>query len=130
MSPEVANSKPYNHLSEVFSFATVLWELCYLALPFDTFSADTFKAAVLNGARPPLPHKHTAGLPVRSRTGGWRTAYHALAVFVAGALAVGASSSSHGLYALCCGIACGLGNMFGRQASTFAFNWKCADSIE
>lgn len=34
MAPEVANSQPYSHKAEVFSFATVLWELCAHKKPF------------------------------------------------------------------------------------------------
>lgn len=54
MSPEVANSLPYNHLSEVFSFGSVLWEMAALRKPFTGLSEAVFKKAVLNGHRPTL----------------------------------------------------------------------------
>lgn len=54
MSPEVANNMPYNHLSEVFSWADVLWEMAAHRKPFMGFTEATFKRAVLDGHRPPL----------------------------------------------------------------------------
>ena len=57
MAPEVATSRPYNHLSEVFSFSTVLWEMAAKRRPFNNFTADTFRQALSNGARPELQAK-------------------------------------------------------------------------
>ena len=57
MSPEVALSKSYNHLAEVFSFATVLWEMCALKLPFAAFLEEAFKRALISGFRPELKKK-------------------------------------------------------------------------
>lgn len=57
MAPEVALSQSYNHLAEVFSFATVLWEMCALKLPFAAFLEDAFKRALIAGFRPELKKK-------------------------------------------------------------------------
>ena len=52
MAPEVASSQPYNHKAEVFSFATVLWEMASHRKPFDQYTAETFVAALNNNIRP------------------------------------------------------------------------------
>ena len=62
MSPEVANSRPYNHLSEVFSFATVLWEVCSHKKPFTSFDEVVFKSAIDKGSRPKVNKKWPLGL--------------------------------------------------------------------
>ncbi|KOO52801.1 serine threonine-protein kinase ctr1 [Chrysochromulina tobinii] len=46
MAPEVANSQNYNHKAEVYSFASVLWEICSHRKPFLEFSSpELFKKA-------------------------------------------------------------------------------------
>ena len=62
MAPEVANSRPYNHLSEVFSFATVLWEVCSHKKPFTSFDEVVFKSAIDKGSRPKVNKKWPLGL--------------------------------------------------------------------
>ena len=52
MSPEVANHKPYNHKAEVFSFATVLWEMLAHKRPFHDYLAYQLPKALLKGAKP------------------------------------------------------------------------------
>uniref|UniRef100_A0A6U5G9F0 Protein kinase domain-containing protein n=1 Tax=Calcidiscus leptoporus TaxID=127549 RepID=A0A6U5G9F0_9EUKA len=42
MAPEVALEQPYNHKSEVFSFATVLWEMASHVRPFEWMDSDMF----------------------------------------------------------------------------------------
>ena len=56
MAPEVANSQPYNHKAEVFSFATVLWEMACHRRPFEGYSPDVFRSALQNGHRPVRAH--------------------------------------------------------------------------
>ena len=55
MSPEVALSRPYNHKADVFSFATVIWELCAHRKPFEDLSPEVFMRAIANGHRPKIP---------------------------------------------------------------------------
>lgn len=57
MAPEVCNNRPYNHLSEVFSYATVLWEMAARRKPFNNFDAEFFRGALDAGARPALDKK-------------------------------------------------------------------------
>ena len=57
MAPEVANSLPYNHLCDVFSWADVLWQMCAHRRPFLGLGEETFRKAILEGHRPPLPKK-------------------------------------------------------------------------
>ena len=67
MAPEVANSEPYNHRAEVFSFATVVWEMACHRRPFEGFSPDIFAASLSKGVLPvrsrsrtfPCPHAST-----------------------------------------------------------------------
>jgi len=62
MAPEVATSKPYGPRAEVFSFATVTYELASHKRPFVGFSPDVFKSAIAKGFTPPLPPKWPADL--------------------------------------------------------------------
>ncbi len=63
MAPEVANSQKYNHKAEVYSFASVLWELCSHRKPFLEYSSpDLFKTAVAKGVTPKINSKWPAGL--------------------------------------------------------------------
>lgn len=57
MAPEVANSLPYNHLADVFSWADVLWQMCAHRRPFLGLDEETFRKAILDGYRPPLRAK-------------------------------------------------------------------------
>ena len=57
MAPEVCNNRKYNHLSEVFSFGTVLWEMAARRKPFDNFTAEIFRGALDAGARPAIDKK-------------------------------------------------------------------------
>lgn len=42
MAPEVAQEEPYNHKSEAFSFASVLWEMASHARPFEWMDSEMF----------------------------------------------------------------------------------------
>ena len=57
MAPEVCNNRPYNHLSEVFSFGTVLWEMAARRKPFNNFTPEIFRSALDAGARPAIEKK-------------------------------------------------------------------------
>jgi len=58
MSPEVAESKPYNHKADVFSFGILLWELFSCKKPFDGLNRDSFYERVVHGGgRPPIHKK-------------------------------------------------------------------------
>ena len=63
MSPEVALSKPYNGRAEVFSFATILWQLIACDRPFRGFNVMAFEHRVAtNGERPAIPRSWPAPL--------------------------------------------------------------------
>jgi len=58
MAPEVALSQPYNHKSEIYSFAIVLWEMTALRRPFESITSDDFERRVcLQHERPKLLDK-------------------------------------------------------------------------
>jgi len=58
MAPEVAESKPYNHKADVFSFGILLWELLSCKKPFDGLNRDSFYERVVHGeGRPPIHKK-------------------------------------------------------------------------
>lgn len=58
MAPEVAQSFPYNHKSEVYSFAIVAWEMVALRRPYETITPDNFEQRVcLDGERPKINTK-------------------------------------------------------------------------
>ena len=57
MSPEVALSRPYNYKAEVFSYASVVWEMLAFRKPFEDLSVEVFYKAIDTGHRPPLPKK-------------------------------------------------------------------------
>ena len=63
MAPEVALSRPYNYKAEVFSYASVVWELGALQKPYEALSADVFMRAIGSGHRPTPP-----SLPRPNRT--------------------------------------------------------------
>ena len=56
MSPEVANSQPYNATCDVYSFAILLWEMLALKLPYELYTPKSLREKVYNGAakRPPV----------------------------------------------------------------------------
>ena len=62
MSPEVARSRPYNYKAEVFSYASVVWEMLAFRKPFEDLSPEVFYTAIDNGHRPPLPKKWPSAL--------------------------------------------------------------------
>jgi len=63
MAPEVANSQNYNHKAEVYSFASVLWEICSHRKPFLEFSSpELFKKAVAKGFHPKIDPRWPADL--------------------------------------------------------------------
>ncbi len=49
MAPEVALSERYNHKAEVYSFATVFWEMACHRRPFEGFSPEIFRRAIGRG---------------------------------------------------------------------------------
>ena len=57
MAPEVACSRPYNHLAEVFAFGTVLWEMGAHRKPYANQDETTFRQALDRGVRPPMKEK-------------------------------------------------------------------------
>jgi len=58
MAPEVANSNPYNHKADVYSFGILLWELLSCKKPFVNLNIDAFFEEIVNGgARPPIDPK-------------------------------------------------------------------------
>jgi len=52
MSPEVALSRPYSHKSEVFSFASVLFEMVAHEKPYRMLTENCFYAAIGRGDKP------------------------------------------------------------------------------
>ena len=58
MAPEVALSRPYNHKSELYSYAIVAWEMVALDRPFSMIVPETFEQRVChNHERPKLNTK-------------------------------------------------------------------------
>jgi serine/threonine protein phosphatase PrpC len=62
MSPEVVHSKPYCPKAEVFSFATVTYEIASCKKPFTNLLPDAFRKAIGNGYVPEIPRKWPAEL--------------------------------------------------------------------
>jgi serine/threonine protein kinase len=62
MAPEVANSRPYCPKAEVFSFATVTYEIASRKKPFTNLLPDAFRKALGNGYVPEIPRKWPAEL--------------------------------------------------------------------
>lgn len=64
MAPEVAASAPYNHKAEIFSFATVVWEMAALKKPFLEYSfigGETLFVKQLKAGAKPQVRKHWDG---------------------------------------------------------------------
>jgi len=58
MAPEVADSLPYNHKADVYSFGIILWEMNSCKKPFDGLDKDQFYEKVVHGGeRPPINRK-------------------------------------------------------------------------
>jgi len=53
MAPEVALNQPYNHKAEVFSFASVLWQMCAHEIPFQDLQVPAFMERVAKGDERP-----------------------------------------------------------------------------
>lgn len=62
MAPEVAHSRPYNHKADVFSFATLFWEMLSKQKPYAGYPADRFYVALDMGVRPELKKSWPAPL--------------------------------------------------------------------
>lgn len=63
MAPEVALSQPYSSKAEVFSFATILWQLVSKQRPFRGMNVEQFTRRVARGGeRPELPAQWPEGL--------------------------------------------------------------------
>ena len=53
MDPRVALGKPYNELSDVYSFSVLLWEILELRLPYEFFTMKMHQKLVIDeGVRP------------------------------------------------------------------------------
>jgi len=73
MSPEVALSQPYSCQAEVFSFATILWQMAAHERPFRGMSVAEFEERVARGGeRPPIPTRWPSPLKSLLRE-CWRT---------------------------------------------------------
>jgi serine/threonine protein kinase len=58
MAPEVARGKPYNLTADVFSFATLTWQVLELRTPFEGFTPRDYMTQVCErGFRPSIPSK-------------------------------------------------------------------------
>lgn len=58
MAPECAESMPYNHKADVYSFGIILWECLSGKKSYDGMDYDTFYDCVIYGhERPPIDHK-------------------------------------------------------------------------
>jgi serine/threonine protein kinase len=62
MSPEVVHSKPYCPKAEVFSFATVTYEIASCKKPYTNLLPDAFRKAIGSGYVPEIPRKWPAEL--------------------------------------------------------------------
>jgi len=69
MAPEVADSRPYNHKADVYSFGVILWELVTRKKPYDGMSREMFYQRVVKGdERPPIHKKWPVELTKLMRT--------------------------------------------------------------
>lgn len=57
MAPEVADSLPYNHKADVYSFGIILWELNAVKKPFEGLDRDQFYERVVHGGERPALNK-------------------------------------------------------------------------
>lgn len=58
MAPEVADSRPYNHKADVYSFSILLWELLSCKKPYPGLGIDEFYDQIIyGGERPPIDPK-------------------------------------------------------------------------
>lgn len=58
MAPEVADSLPYNHKADVYSFGIILWEMNACKKPFEGLDKEQFYEKVVHGGeRPPINRK-------------------------------------------------------------------------
>jgi serine/threonine protein kinase len=63
MAPEVAETLPYNHKADVYSFGIILWELNAGKKPFIGLNRELYYERVVHGGeRPPLNKKWPAEL--------------------------------------------------------------------
>jgi len=63
MAPEVADSLPYNHKADVYSFGIILWEMNSFKKPFDGLDKEQFYEKVVHGGeRPPINRKWPNGI--------------------------------------------------------------------
>lgn len=53
MAPEVAKRLPYNQSVDVYSFSILLWQMCSLQQPFDTYDVATHSELVVHGGERP-----------------------------------------------------------------------------
>ena len=49
MSPEIINKMPYNYVSDIWSFGTIIFELFTGAYPFTAASKDNLKVLLTKG---------------------------------------------------------------------------------
>mmetsp|Transcript_9168 Transcript_9168/g.13313 ORF Transcript_9168/g.13313 Transcript_9168/m.13313 type:complete len:669 (+) Transcript_9168:104-2110(+) len=58
MAPEVADSRPYNHKADVYSFGIILWEMVAYKKPYDGLNRESFYVRIVKGnERPPMSRK-------------------------------------------------------------------------
>ena len=58
MAPEVADSRPYNHKADVYSFGILLWELLSCKKPFVGLGIEEYyEQVVYGGVRPNIDSK-------------------------------------------------------------------------
>lgn len=62
MSPELFQSKAYNHKSDVWALGCVLYEMCTLRHPFEAESIQQLGARILRGRFPPIATRFSRGL--------------------------------------------------------------------
>ena len=68
----VADSLPYNHKADVYSFGIILWELNALKKPFDGLDRDQFYSRVVHGGERPVPNRKWPEELVSLMTECWR----------------------------------------------------------
>ena len=68
----VADSLPYNHKADVYSFGIILWELNALKKPFEGLDRDQFYARVVHGGERPIPNRKWPEELVSLMTECWR----------------------------------------------------------
>mmetsp|Transcript_18717 Transcript_18717/g.27334 ORF Transcript_18717/g.27334 Transcript_18717/m.27334 type:complete len:142 (-) Transcript_18717:999-1424(-) len=72
MAPEVAKRLPYNNSVDVYSFSILLWQMCTLEQPFDSYDVNKHSELVVMGNdRPSVDTKNWSDDLCTMMSQGW-----------------------------------------------------------